>query len=102
MVDAGQISLIVALMVSIYAAIGSFAGRSMNISELITSARYAFLTLPVLLLIPTVALIYAFVTNDFSVRYVTENSNLAMPHAYTWVALYAGNSGSLLFCLRFE
>ena len=97
MVDAGQISLIIAIMVSTYVALVSFLGRSLNIPELITSARYAFYTLPLLLLMSTLALVYAFVTNDFSVRYVAENSNLAMPHAYTWVALYAGNAGSLLF-----
>ena len=43
------------------------------------------------------ALVYAFVTRDFSVRYVAENSNLAMSHIYTWVAFYAGNAGSLLY-----
>jgi cytochrome c-type biogenesis protein CcmF len=50
-----------------------------------------------LLLVSTLALVYAFVNNDFSVAYVAENSNLAMPRAYTWVAFYAGNAGSLLF-----
>ena len=50
-----------------------------------------------LLLTSSLARLYAFVTNDFSVRYVAENSNLAMPQVYTWVALYAANAGSLLF-----
>ena len=45
----------------------------------------------------TAALVYAFVTRDFGVRYVAENSNIAMPHVYTWVAFYAGNAGSLLY-----
>ena len=45
----------------------------------------------------TVALLIAFVTNDFSIRYVFENSNLAMGRGYTFVALYAANEGSLLF-----
>ena len=61
------------------------------------SGRYGFFTVPALLLVSTAALVYAFVTNDFSVKYVAENSNLAMPVNYTWVALYAGNAGSLLF-----
>ena len=55
------------------------------------------MTVPILLLISTLALVSAFVSHDFSVRYVVENSSLALPNIYTWVALYAGNSGSLLF-----
>lgn len=55
------------------------------------------MTLPLLLLIATMALVYAFVSRDFSVRYVAENSSRALPEVYTWVALYAGNAGSLLF-----
>ena len=45
----------------------------------------------------TACLGYAFVTNDFSVKYVAENSNLAMPKVYSWVAFYSGNAGSLLY-----
>ena len=54
-------------------------------------------SIPALLVVATGALIYAFVNNDFSVRYVAENSSLAMPREYTWVAFYAGNAGSMLY-----
>ena len=97
MVDAGQIALVVALMVTAYAVMASFVGAWQRIPELTASARYGFYSVPPLLLVSTAALVYAFVTRDFSVRYVTENSNLAMPHVYTWVAFYAGNAGSLLY-----
>jgi len=50
-----------------------------------------------LLIGSTACLVYAFVTNDFSVKYVAENSNLAMPKVYSWVAFYSGNAGSLLY-----
>ena len=43
------------------------------------------------------ALVAAFVSNDFSIKYVYDHSNLVMDRAYTWVALYAGNEGSLLY-----
>ena len=56
-----------------------------------------FYSIPFLLVVSTIALIYAFVTSDFSVVYVAENSNLAMPRAYAWVAFYSGNAGSLLY-----
>ena len=97
MVEAGQMALIFAAVVSGYVAVASFLGVSRRVPELVASARYGLYTVPALLLIATAALIYAFVNNDFSVRYVVENSSLAMPDAYTWVALYAGNAGSLLF-----
>ena len=94
MVDAGQLALIIALVVTAYAAVGSFVGSWQRVSDLTASARYGFYSVPLLLLVATAALVYAFVTRDFSVRYVAENSNLAMPHIYTWVAFYAGNAGS--------
>ena len=97
MVDAGQIALLIALLVAGYVAVASFLGAWRKIPELTASGRYALYTLPALLLVSSMALVYAFVNNDFSVRYVAENSNLSMPKAYTWVAFYAGNAGSLLF-----
>ena len=97
MVDAGQMALVIAMVVAGYVVVASFLGGWQRIPELTASGRYALYTVPALLLVSTLVLTYAFVTNDFSVRYVAENSNLAMPQRYTWVALYAGNAGSLLF-----
>ena len=96
-VDAGQIALALAFAVSIYAAVASMIGVGRRSSELLVSGRFALYSIPVLLIIATGALVYAFVASDFSVRYVAENSNLAMPRAYTWVAFYAGNAGSMLY-----
>ena len=97
MVDAGQMALVIASLAASYATVASFLGALRGKPQLVLSGRYAFYTVPVLLLISSLAVVYAFVNDDFSVRYVAENSNLAMPRAYTWVALYAGNAGSLLF-----
>ena len=96
-VEAGQIALVLAFVVTGYAAIASFAGATRKVPELTISGRYGFYSIPVLLLLATLALVYAFVQDDFSVRYVAENSNFAMPTRYTWVAFYAGNAGSMLF-----
>ena len=96
-VDAGYVALPIALMVAGYVAAASFLGAWRRLPVLVLSARYGLFTTPALLLASTAALVYAFVTNDFSVKYVAENSNLAMPVNYTWVAIYAGNAGSLLF-----
>ncbi len=96
-VDAGFVALPIALVVGGYVMLASFLGAWQRIPVLVLSARYGMITLPILLMISTLALVYAFVSHDFSVRYVAENSSLALPSIYTWVALYAGNSGSLLF-----
>ncbi len=97
MSDIGQLSLILALSVTLYTIVSSFIGSWRRIPELVKSGEYGFYTVPLLLAFPTYVLVHSFVVRDFSIRYVYENSDLAMPHAYTWVALYAGNAGSLLF-----
>lgn len=97
LVDAGFVALFVAFVVGGYVMAASFLGAHLRAPALVLSAHYGMMTLPGLLLTSTLALVYAFVTDDFSVRYVAENSSRALPNAYTWVALYAGNAGSLLF-----
>ena len=97
MVEVGQMALLIALLISGYAVVALFLGARMRIPELAASGRYGLYAVLVLLVVSSLALVQAFVTRDFSVRYVAENSNLAMPRAYTWVAMYAGNAGSLLF-----
>ena len=97
MVDAGHLALVIAFVVTLYVVAASFVGALRRVPELSTSGRYGLYTVPALLGVSTFALVQAFVRNDFSVRYVAENSSLSMPKAYTWVAMYAGNSGSLLF-----
>ena len=96
-VEAGQIALALAFIVSLYAAAASFLGVARRSPELLVSGRFGMYSIPALLIVATGALIYAFVNNDFSVRYVAENSSLAMPREYTWVAFYAGNAGSMLY-----
>ncbi|MFP5275685.1 MAG: heme lyase CcmF/NrfE family subunit [Acidobacteriota bacterium] len=42
------------------------------------------------------ALVYAVFTNDFSITYILEHSNRALPAAYKFAALWSGQEGSLL------
>jgi cytochrome c-type biogenesis protein CcmF len=50
----------------------------------------------VLVALAFAALAYAFLTDDFSVLYVAENSNTAMPLIYKFSALWGAHEGSLL------
>jgi cytochrome c-type biogenesis protein CcmF len=42
------------------------------------------------------ALVYAAFTNDFSITYIMEHSNIALPLPYKFAALWSGQEGSLL------
>ncbi len=42
------------------------------------------------------ALVWAAFTNDFSIAYITEHSNIALPGPYKFAALWSGQEGSLL------
>ena len=97
MVEIGQIAIVAAFMLAVYVTVVGFAGGVLNGRDLVVSARWGFYSIVPLLLLATAGLIYAFVNNDFSVAYVAENSNLAMPRIYAWVAFYSGNAGSLLY-----
>ncbi|CAI8048289.1 Cytochrome c-type biogenesis protein CcmF [Geodia barretti] len=65
----------------------------------IRSGRNAVVATFILISIATGALIYGFVTDDFSMRYVVEVSSAAQPLLYKITALWGRMSGSLLFWL---
>ena len=65
----------------------------------IQSGRNAVVATFILISIATGALIYGFVTDDFSMRYVVEVSSAAQPLLYKVTALWGRMSGSLLFWL---
>jgi cytochrome c-type biogenesis protein CcmF len=97
MADLGVMAVLLALALSLYASAGSIAGRTLRMPELVVSARRAlYLTLPVTAA-AVGALVSSFVSHDFTIEYVWRHSNRVMDSGYTWVALYAGNEGSLLY-----
>ncbi len=97
MAELGTLAILLSLALALYASAGSVAGYLLRLPELTVSARRAaYLTLPVTLAAAG-ALVAAFVSHDFSIEYVAKHSNRAMDPAYTWVAMYAGNEGSLLY-----
>ncbi|MBI4233793.1 MAG: heme lyase CcmF/NrfE family subunit [Chloroflexi bacterium] len=97
MADLGALAVLLALALASYAAVGSALGAWRRLPDLVTSARYAtYLTVPVIALAVAI-LINAFLTHDFSIRYVAAHSSRDMAPWLTWVAFYAGNEGSLLY-----
>ena len=97
MAELGLISILIALALAIYAVLASVLGRLRNIPALMESGQNATYLVALALLVSSFSLVSAFLSNNFELQYVFEHSNLAMPRIYTWVAIYAGNEGSLLF-----
>ena len=92
-----------AIWVSSFSAIWAIAAISMGLPlkkiGLLKSGRNAVIATFVLISLATAMLIFGFVTDDFSIRYVKEVSSAAQPLLYKITALWGGMSGSLLFWL---
>ena len=97
MADLGAACLWMGLALAAYSFFASVGGQLRGSPALVDSGRKASYVLVVALLVSTLSLVQSFITRDFSLKYVAEHSNLAMPNIYTWVAFYAGNEGSLLY-----
>ena len=97
MADLGAACLWMGLALATYSFFASIGGQLRGSPALVDSGRKASYVLVVVLLVSTLSLVQSFITRDFSLKYVAEHSNLAMPNIFTWVAFYAGNEGSLLY-----
>lgn len=95
--DLGVIALILATGFAVFAIIAAVLGAVRNIPQLVASASRAVLAVTFFMLLATAALIVSFLTHDFGVRYVAEQSSLAMPWYYVTAAFYGGQEGSLLY-----
>jgi cytochrome c-type biogenesis protein CcmF len=97
--DLGRAALIVALGLTLYAAlVGAYAayhGRR----RLLESARNAFLGAFGATLVAAFVLIRALETRDFSFTYVAEHSSRKLPFPYSYTAFWGGQEGSLLLWL---
>jgi len=87
-----MLALAVALVQGILPIAGSFNGNR----QWMAMARPASAGQFLLISVAFGCLIYAFVTNDFSVTYVASNSNSALPVYYRVAGAWGGHEGSLL------
>ncbi|MGI9251984.1 MAG: heme lyase CcmF/NrfE family subunit [Pseudohongiellaceae bacterium] len=94
--ELGQFSLILALCLSLMLAtlplLGASVGNTlwMSLARPLTAGAFVFLGLS------TAILAYAFVTDDFSVRFVAQHSNTLLPTRYKLTAVWGGHEGSFL------
>lgn len=94
--ELGQIALILALLVAILQAVLPLAGAQRNKAAWMEVARPAAYAQLWLVMLAFIALTVAFVKQDFSVKYVADNSNSLLPMVYRYTAVWGSHEGSLL------
>lgn len=99
MAELGVIALLLGFALSAYAAAGSVLGQIRGIPELIVSSRRSIYLSAAASTAAALALLTAFLQNDFSIQYVHDHSNTVLGRGFTLVAFYSGNAGSLLYIL---
>jgi len=94
--ELGQFALILALLVSAVQFVVPILGAHLGNRALMAVARPAANVQFVLVAIAFALLTWAFLDQDFSVVYVAQHSNLALPWYYRFSAVWGGHEGSLL------
>src|ERR1039457_4167385 len=95
-VELGHYALILALLLAAAQPFFGLAGPALGRERWLAAVPSAATGQFVFLLLAAGVLINAFVQDDFSVRYVAENSNSALPLFYRVTALWGAHEGSLL------
>ena len=94
--ELGQIALILALLVAALQALLPLLGARRGIAPLMALARPAAFLQLALVGLAFAILTHGFVVQDFSLRYVAENSNSLLPMVYRYTAVWGAHEGSLL------
>ncbi len=93
----GSFALLLAFIAAVYAFGAGIAGIITRRPLLTKSARNAGMAVFGLVTLAVGSLEYFFFTDNFSLAYVAEHSNRALPAFYKFAALWAGQEGSLLW-----
>ena len=94
---AGSFALLLAFLAAVYAFVAGIVGIVTRRTLITKSARHAGMAVFFLVAFAVGTLEYFFLTSNFSMAYVAEHSNRALPTIYKIAALWAGQEGSLLF-----
>ena len=94
--DLGRIALGFAFGGTVYAAVSGALGLRPGASVLALSARNALTGVAVLATLALLILMAAFISHDFSLAFVAQNSSRAMPAPLVLAAVWGGQAGSLL------
>ncbi len=93
----GSISLLLAFALAGWCVAAGIAGNARKSRRLVNSAVYGLYGFAALVGLASALIIYAFVTHDFSIKYVAAVSDTSMSTWYKVTAFWGGLDGSLLF-----
>src|SRR5690606_5721174 len=93
--ELGQAALLLALLAALLQALFPLAGAAGNRAAWMAVARPAAFAQLALLACAYAALTAAFVQQDFSVKYVADNSNSLLPMVYRYTAVWGAHEGSM-------
>src|SRR3989442_14135358 len=97
MASLGQICIVGAFGLALYAIASSIVGARVRSRELVASGAHAAWAVTGLIPVAALTLLAAFAVHDFSLRYVWEHSSRAMSMDLVLAAFYSGQQGSLLY-----
>jgi cytochrome c-type biogenesis protein CcmF len=99
-VELGHFALILGFCFALVLAVLPLWGVQRGDQMAMAAARYLSFAQFLFTTIATACLVYAFMTDDFSVDIVAAQSNSLLPNAYKFSAMWGGHEGSLLLWLE--
>ena len=100
-VELGMAATSLALVLSLMALSFSVLGRVLTRPSYIVVGRHCLYANLALITVAIATVVHAFVTKDFSVLYVAQNSNSQLPLIYRVTAFWGAHEGSLMLWLWF-
>ena len=97
MASLGTFTLLAAFVVSAYAIAAAVTGARRASRALVESAVGAFYLVAGLLTVGTAVIVHAFVTDDYSIKYVEHYSDSVQPLVYKLTSYWGGLDGSIMF-----
>src|SRR5262245_34905197 len=99
MAPLGSFLLLASFVVCSYAAVVSVVGARRHARRLIESGIGAFYLVCALMTAASAVMINAFLTGDYSIKYVVHNSDSVQPLFYKITSYWGGLDGSIMFCV---
>ena len=92
----GAYALLLGLVLAGYGTVAAAVGAKTGRAALVESARRTAFGLLVTIVVVNVAMLVALLSNNFTLRYVADNSSLETPTFFKALSLWAADDGSLL------
>jgi cytochrome c-type biogenesis protein CcmF len=93
----GEVALWIALLVGVWGMVAAFVGGRRGRGDLVLSAERSMGVVFGMLLVSSVAIVAAFLRNEYQYHYVAGYSNRELSVFYKVTGLWAGQTGSLVF-----